>query len=508
MASLLGYSCPPARRVRTLPCKTLRVYAMLRAVRATREQIGEEMEERPVPATNNGRERTAPIAGGRIRACLITNPHSSHGAPDLTEPLRILLANGWDVEVREKHHGGEATKLARQAAKDGCNVVVDCGGDGTLDEIVDGVMGTDVAVGTLPGGTENVWAKEAGISLRLDVAATQLAGAVRHRVDVGQLVINGSKPQHFILFAGLGFDGALEEHVSTPLKDRIGKAAIVLAGVEAIPALRRVPVRVELDGVHWEGKVCQIVLGNIRKYGGFTQMTPEAYMDDGQLDVCLITAGGPIALTRQALSLLLAQHPNPQSAELYRAAHVRITAPELLPVQVDGGGGDFGKIKPGPDGVVYEASVVAQAVTLLVPRTYDGRLFVPARAAPELHLDTLKPVKPSKPMEAKARASNTQGTMGKRKRWTVRALTIGPSSIMAVRVKNGKPVTLLISPRTTLRTPGGAKLPLWGALDALSSGDLLRVRGRKDKTVDGTLYARRITLLAEDEGTERAKDAK
>ena len=456
-------------------------------------------------ASNNGKEQAAPIADGRIRACLITNPHSSHGVPDLTEPLRILRANGWEVEIREKHHGGEATKLARQAAKDGCNVVVDCGGDGTLDEIVDGVMGTDVAVGTLPGGTENVWAKAAGISLRLDVAATQLAGAVRHRVDVGRLAINGGKPQHFILFAGLGYDGALEEHVSTPLKDRIGKAAIVLAGVEAISALRRVPVRAELDGVHWEGKVCQIVLGNIRKYGGFTQMTPDAYMDDGQLDVCLITAGGPIALTRQALSLLLAQHPSPQSAEIYRAAHVRITSPYVLPVQVDGGGGDFGKIEPGPGGVVYEASVAAQAVTLLVPRTYDGQLFVPARQAPRLHLDTLKRVKPAKPMKARAGNTPTPGTAGKRKRWTVRALTMGPSSITAVRVKNGKPVTLVISPRTTLRTPDGAKRPLWGALDALSSGDLLRVRGRKDTALRGTLYARRITLLAQEgEGAQRA----
>lgn len=440
---------------------------------------------------------------GRVRACLITNPHSSHGVPDLTAPLRILRANGWDVEVRQKHHGGEATKLARQAAKDGCNVVVDCGGDGTLDEIVDGVMGTDVAVGTLPGGTENIWAHEAGISLHLDVAATQLAGATRHRVDVGRLTINGGKPRHFILFAGLGYDGALEAHVSTPLKDRIGKAAIVLAGVEAIPALRRVPVHVELDGVHWEGKVCQIVLSNSRKYGGFTQMTPDAYMDDGQLDVCLITAGGPIALTRQALSLVFAKHPSADGAEIYRAAHVTITAPQVLPVQVDGGDGDFGHIEAGPHGVVYEASVVSQAVTMLVPRTYDGTLFAPARRAPELRLEPLKRVKPPRALKAQAQAQS-ETKHGKRKRWTVRVLTLGPSSLTAVRVKNGKPVTLLVSPRTTLRTPDGAERPLWGALDALSSGDLLRVRGRKDVEVPRTLHARWVRLVADDTAPHRS----
>ena len=88
-------------------------------------------------------------------------------------------------------------------------------------------------------------------------------------------------------------------------------------------------------------------------------------------------------------------------------------------------------------------------------------------------------------------------------------LTLGPSSLTAVRVKNGKPVTLLVSPRTTLRTPDGAERPLWGALDALSSVDLLRVRGRKDEELPATLHARRITLRAEEEeGTGNAKDAK
>ena len=129
-----------------------------------------------------------------IRACLITNPRGGHGALDLTAALPVLRDAGWTVTVRQKEEGGAAMDLARAAAQDGCDVVVDCAGDGTLNEIAAGLVGTDVAVGVLPGGTVNLWATELGVDQRLRVAATQLVGATRHRVDVGCVTIDG--PPH------------------------------------------------------------------------------------------------------------------------------------------------------------------------------------------------------------------------------------------------------------------------------------------------------------------------
>src|SRR5690348_3638118 len=108
-----------------------------------------------------------------VRACLITNPKSGRGRLDHSEAITILRAHDWDVTVRQKRHGGDATKLARAAVQEGCTVVVDCGGDGTLNEIIEGVAGTSAAVGTIPGGTANLWAHEVGISRRPDVAALQ-----------------------------------------------------------------------------------------------------------------------------------------------------------------------------------------------------------------------------------------------------------------------------------------------------------------------------------------------
>src|SRR5262249_17435141 len=200
-----------------------------------------------------------------VRACLITNPRSGRGGRGLSDALAVLPGDGWEVGVREKRHGGEATNLARKAVHQGCNVVVDCGGDGTLSEIIDGVVGMDVAVGTLPGGTANLWAHEAGISTRLRVAAMPLIGAERRRGDAGHVTFTGAHgsnntlSQHFLLVAGLGFDGVVMGRVRKPLKNRIGPLAVSTAALEAAPRFRAVPVTVELDTVHWQGRISQIV---------------------------------------------------------------------------------------------------------------------------------------------------------------------------------------------------------------------------------------------------------
>ena len=310
-----------------------------------------------------------------LRACLITNPRSGRGQIDLSGALTVLQAQGWEIAVRQKLHGGHAGKLARHAARDGYDVVVGCAGDGTISEIVDGLVGTDVAVGVLPGGTANLWARELGVSPRLEVAAMQLVGARRRRVDVGHVRINGRHDRHFLLMAGLGLDGAVIARVSKPLKRRLGKLAIGVAALRALPSFRSMPVRAELDGIAWQGRVSQVVVGNTRLYGGFTRITPDAFIDDGLLDICLITAAGPGAASRQFASLLLRQRPSGASAESYRAASLTITSPIALPLQIDGGAVRFKKEKPRAEGTVYSFSVRAGALTVLTPRGYNGTLF-------------------------------------------------------------------------------------------------------------------------------------
>lgn len=420
-----------------------------------------------------------------IKACLITNPRSGRGGVDLSTVLPVLREHGWEVSVREKLKGGMATDLARQAAKEGCEVVVACGGDGTLNEVVEGLVGTGTAVGAIPGGTVNEWTREVGISRRLDVAARQLVGAVRRRIDVGRVTVNEQRSRHFLLMAGLGIDGAVMARVSKPLKNRIGPLAVGLAAVEGLPSFDPMALEIDIDETRWHGRAGQIVVGNTRRYGGFTSFTPEAYVDDGLLDVCIITARGPVELAGQAAVLLLRQHPDMHSAEVYRAGRVTVHAPAAIPLQLDGG-----TVKAKGDtlagAVTYTFSVVAQSLTVLVPATYDGALFQNAPIA----LTAASARETNPPHSVKD--GEEKKTNGEKRRMSV--VAVGTDTITAARIKDGRVMTLLLRPGTKLRDAEGQKAETQAFLAALRVGDLLRVKGRKDKQ-RGTIKARRITRL-------------
>jgi len=425
------------------------------------------------------------MASQPIRACLIINPRSGRDSIDLSEALLVLRAHGWEVDVRQKMHGGQAAKLARSAARDGCSVVVNCGGDGTLSEIVDGLVGTDVSVGVLPGGTVNLWAAELGVSPRLRVAAYQLVGAERRRVDVGQVRINGRHGQHFLLMAGLGLDGSIMARVSKPLKNRLGKLAIGLAALRAMPTFATVPLRVEMDGVHWYGSAYQIVVGNTRRYGGFTSITPGAYADDGLLDVCLFGAVGPAGAARQLASLWIRGHPDSATAETYRARSIVVRAPSAMPLQIDGGAAPFREDSTTDAGCEYAFTVAPRAVTILAPRVYDGELFQQRTLA-----DAEIPAPPAQ--HGHGRHDGDQGVYhGER----IRVDSVAMDSFTGVQVKGGQTVTVLFQPDTVLQNGGRASNGHVDTLSDLQAGDIVRVKGEAG-TDASTVTARKIRLIA------------
>jgi YegS/Rv2252/BmrU family lipid kinase len=425
------------------------------------------------------------------RACLITNPKSGHGGIDLSEALTVLQANGWDVIVRQKLKGGMAEDLAHDAAKQGYNVVVDCGGDGTLSEIVNGVAGTDVAIGTLPGGTANVWAHEMGISEQLPQAAMQLVAATRRRVDLGHVEVNGKHGAYFLLMAGIGIDAAIMSRVDKKLKNRVGKLAIGLAALEALQDVMVAPVRVEFDDTHWHGKVSQIVIGNTRRYGGFTSMTPDAYANDGQLDACLITATTALSGLRQLASLALRGRASRSTTETYRAASIVVHSPIVFPLETDGGVIDLDEDDLTPDGVVYTFRTMAQGISVLVPRTYQGDLFEPARLWSRAPLVSLKAAAHQNALESDE-SSHVGEQRRKRAKWLrqrYQVISLGGETFTAAREKDGKVVTVVVTPETTLTgLEGGKKRPLWGGLTALNVEDVVRIKGIKG-TSKGTIIA-------------------
>lgn len=327
------------------------------------------------------------------RACLIVNARSEDNSFDLDEALPVLLSQGWKVDLREKHEKGDAAKIARSAADDGFDPIVNCGGDGTLNEIVGALVGTGVSVGTIPGGTENVWSRQVGIDGRSRVAAMQLVTGRRARVDVGSVRVDGERKHHFLMMAGIGADGAVMGRVSRSVKNRLGALAVGLGALEALPALKTVRASIEMDGALWEGRISEMIVGNIRDYGGFTRITDDAFVDDGLLDVCIFTADGVGPAAKQLVSLLVRKHPDGATSEMYRAASITVRSEFALPLQVDGSDIDV----HGTQGdVEYAFSVEPATLTVILPATYDGEIFRHGLDAPSRSVKAKKRKKKSR----------------------------------------------------------------------------------------------------------------
>lgn len=271
--------------------------------------------------------------GERREALIIVNP-AAHNAPKRTrlqEADDWLRAQGWKAEWQETREAGEATGLAAGAAAAGVPLVFVVGGDGTLREAVNGLVGTETALAHVPAGTSNLWAREVGFKRRPVKAVEQAITGERRKVDVGQA---GS--EYFLLMAGYGIDAAVTQNVSLDVKGRVGAAAYALASVREAVRYRGTHMRLRFDGEQVEGHVLMLIAGNTRLYAGITQITPEAVVDDGLLDVRVYMGRGRVDLIRFALQTLFRRHRGSGRVIYRQVRELDMDWESPLPVQLDG----------------------------------------------------------------------------------------------------------------------------------------------------------------------------
>ena len=298
-----------------------------------------------------------------VCATLIYNPKAGRQHGDLATVRSFLAAHGWTVRDEQTARAGDATPLARAAAARGDDVVVVAGGDGTINEAIQGLAGSTTALGVLPMGTTNVWAREVGLPTNPVAAARTLVDGARHVVDLGR--VGG---RYFLLMAGLGFDGAVTSAVDLRLKRVIGRGAYAVAIARQALGYQGPEVTLEMDDATVRGALLLAIVGNTRLYGGSFAMTAGAVADDGLLDVVVFPGRHLWQAAPRLLPFLLGR-PSPS---YYRTRRLRVTvtsgvaAPErILPVQVDG---DHA-------GVAREIVVAPGALRVIVPRDTRSPIF-------------------------------------------------------------------------------------------------------------------------------------
>jgi diacylglycerol kinase (ATP) len=225
---------------------------------------------------------------------------------------------------------GQAEQLAGNAAVEGYRRIVAAGGDGTINEIVNGIAGHNVALGVLPLGTMNVFATELGLPAN-DLAACWkiIERNHTHRVDLPR-----ANRKHFVQLAGVGLDAQAVKETSRSFKRNFGPLSYLISAVQI--ATRTPPVlRIESDdAVTGEGSF--VLVGNGRLYGGRFPFFKQAVMDDGLLDVIVFKRLNYLDIIRYLQDVVFTPQISSPEVEYFQTKSLRVSSEESVPVEIDG----------------------------------------------------------------------------------------------------------------------------------------------------------------------------
>jgi diacylglycerol kinase (ATP) len=316
-----------------------------------------------------------------MKATIICNPVA--GARSCTDDVQqaagFLEAQGWELAAIEETRGsGDATTFARKAVAQGCDAVFVAGGDGTLAQTVDGLVGTRTALAVLPGGGGNVFARQLNLPVPgglhprplVESARLLLAGQVK-RVDVGRITPLGTTgpARHFLCWGGAGFEAQVNRNVEADpeRKRRLGALATFITSFLTLRDFAGTAASVRIDGHRVSRRTVMLVANNIQLYGIFMHMANHAVIDDGLLDIFCFQGTSPGRTFLHAMKVLFNQHITDPKVDIYRARRVEIRTYRPLPVSVDG---DYIGNTP----IIIE--VVPRAINLMIPPCAPASLFV------------------------------------------------------------------------------------------------------------------------------------
>ena len=266
------------------------------------------------------------------KATIVHNPaaRNSPTRARLAAAAATLRDDGWEIGVISTDGPAQAMALAREAAAAGASVVFAAGGDGTINEVANGLAGGDCALGVVRGGMGDVFAKEVGISRRPEEALRLLVTGERRRFDLG---LAGER--YFLLMCGIGFDASVVKRERPRLKQRLGSASYVVMGMREVVRFKPEHTRLKLDGVEHEAELYWALLSNTRSYGGVVDIARDAKVDDGLLDAYVFEGRGVLRVASTAARVIAGRHTGTRGVTSQRLQEFEVLTPGIG-VQADG----------------------------------------------------------------------------------------------------------------------------------------------------------------------------
>jgi len=304
---------------------------------------------------------------------LIYNPNAGKfrrgGSALIERAIQILKNQGHDVTVAPTTGPQTAGGLAREHLARGAELIVAAGGDGTINEVAEGMAHSQTPLAALPGGTANVLAVETSLGLNLERAAERLSELRPRRISLGHVTCDGGRvSRHFLLMAGIGLDAHIVYRVNAGLKARAGKLAYWLAGWSLL-GKRLAEFDVEIDG---EKRRCSFALvSKVRNYGGDFTIARNVTMLDDRFEVVLFEGCSSLRYVKYLIGLALNRVAGMNGVTVLNATRVVASAPgdSRVYVQIDG---EYAGHLPA------EIQIVPDALTLMLSDEYAGQAATPA----------------------------------------------------------------------------------------------------------------------------------
>jgi len=297
---------------------------------------------------------------------LVYNPFAGSGTNEMISETaaNILREAGWTLHLIQAQDGPHITHLARQAAERGIDAFFIAGGDGSMNLAVAGLVDSDTALGVLPAGTANVWAQEIGLhtlnilgTLSLATSAQRLAKARSYIVDVG---LCNRRP--FLMWAGVGLDAYIVHRIEprASWEKYFGVVQYSLSALWNAGFWRGMNLRAEVNGEQISGHYLLAVVSNVHLYaGGAAEISPNARMDDGLMDLWLFKGETLGDTVQMAWDLWIGHHAESEQAKCIPCTSLVLESDNPLYVQVDG--------EPAEEASRVEIQINTNSLKVLIP---------------------------------------------------------------------------------------------------------------------------------------------
>jgi YegS/Rv2252/BmrU family lipid kinase len=279
--------------------------------------------------------------------------------------VAVFERAGYSVRLFATTGPNSAGEVAAQAADSGCQCILAAGGDGTINEAINGIARHSgsphqIVFGVLPGGTANVFANEVGFRNRPDHAARQILDAEPAHISLGLFQEPGREARYFLLMAGVGLDARIVYELDAGLKSRIGKLAYWHGGYRQLG--RPVPrFSVSVNGADYRASFALVT--RVRNYGGDFEIARRIRLTDSDFEVVIFTNNRWQDYLRFFASVVLKRLECTPGVHLARATELRFTAPEDQRIYVQTDGESVGNLPA-------TISIVPDAVRILLPKRY------------------------------------------------------------------------------------------------------------------------------------------